>query len=359
MSEFDHTSLTQKDIVRLLQSNGAEQKKLFAHAAKVKEQYVGNKVFLRGLIEMTNICRKNCYYCGIRSGNANVKRYNLTDDEVVDAAVFAWKNRFGSIAIQTGEVSNKRFVDRVANLLKKINRATNSELGITLSMGEQTEDTYRKWFENGAIRYLLRIETTNRELYKKLHPQNKTHDFDKRIESLQALRKVGYQVGSGVMIGLPFQTLEHLTEDVLWLKGMDLDMIGMGPYIEHHETPLYGYRDMLLPLHERLNLSIKMIAIVRIMMKDVNIVASTALQAIDDMGRSEAIMAGANVVMPNITPGLYRNDYNLYENKPLANFVDGDAMGLLEKWVYQTGNTIGYGEHGNPRHYYSRVRSKS
>ena len=357
MSEFDHTNLTQNYIIRLLQSNGAEQKNLFAHAAKVKEQYVGNKVFLRGLIEMTNICRKNCYYCGIRSGNTNVKRYSLTDDEVVDAAVFAWENRFGSIAIQTGEVSNKRFVDRVANLLKKINRATNSELGITLSMGEQTEDTYRKWFENGAIRYLLRIETTNRELYKKLHPQNKTHDFDKRIESLQALRKVGYQVGSGVMIGLPFQTLEHLAEDVLWLKGMDLDMIGMGPYIEHHETPLYGYRDMLLPLHERLNLSIKMIAIVRIMMKDVNIVASTALQAIDDLGRSEAIMAGANVVMPNITPGLYRNDYNLYENKPLANFVDGDAMGMLEKWVYQIGNTIGYGEHGNPRHYYNRNRS--
>lgn len=347
-------TLNKEELVFLLGCEGEEKTKLFTKAAEVKAKYVGRKVYFRGLIEMSNICRKNCLYCGIRSGNTNVHRYNLTDDEVIEAAKFAWENRYGSIAIQTGEVSTKEFVDRIENLLDKINKATNHELGITLSLGEQTEETYRRWFNKGAMRYLLRIEASNRELYAKLHPNNRFHDFDERIECLKALRRVGYQVGTGVMIGLPFQTLEHLADDLLWMQEIDVDMVGMGPYVEHPDTPLYRYREHLLPISERFNLALKMTALLRIIMKDINIAAPTALQAIDPLGREKAIKVGANIVMPNITPGAYRNDYKLYENKPCTDDAADDCKNCLEARIQLTGDEIGYGEHGNSRHFYRR-----
>jgi biotin synthase len=347
-------NLTRNDIILLLQTNSEERNKLYAKAAEVKEQYVGRKVYFRGLIEMSNICSKNCYYCGIRAANFNAHRYNLSDDEVLDAARFAWENKYASLAIQTGEVANKEFTDRVANLLRKIHHATNGELGITLSMGEQSEETYRKWFDSGAMRYLLRVESSNRELYAKLHPNNKAHDFNKRVECLHALRRVGYQVGTGVMIGLPFQTIENLADDLLWIKEMDIDMVGMGPYVEHPDTPLYKYKDVLLPLEERFNFALKMIAILRVLMKDINIAAPTALQAIDKLGREKGIKVGANVVMPNITPGLYRNDYKLYDNKPCVDDAADDCKNCLEARIQLTGDTIGYGEHGNSKHYSNR-----
>ncbi|HNV52464.1 MAG TPA: [FeFe] hydrogenase H-cluster radical SAM maturase HydE, partial [Tenuifilaceae bacterium] len=235
-----------------------------------------------------------------------------------------------------------------------INVATNNELGITLSLGEQTEETYRKWFNKGGVRYLLRIESSNRELYAKLHPNDKHHIYDERIECLKALRRVGYQVGTGVMIGLPFQTLEHLAEDLLWIKEMDIDMVGMGPYVEHPNTPLYEFKDSLLPLKERFDLALKMTALLRIIMKDINIAAPTALQAIDPLGREKAIKVGANIVMPNITPGAYRNDYKLYENKPCVDDAADDCKNCLEARIQLTGDEIGYGEHGNSKHFQNR-----
>lgn len=347
-------TFTKDELVFLLNCKGDAKTKLFSHAAEVKARYVGRKVYFRGLIEMSNICRKNCLYCGIRAGNKQVHRYTLTDEEVLDAALFAWKNRYGSIAIQTGEVNTAEFTTRIETLLDKINQATNHELGITLSLGEQTEETYRRWYNKGGIRYLLRIESSNRELYSKLHPNDGHHVYDERIECLRALKRVGYQVGTGVMIGLPFQTLEHLAEDLLWMKEMDVDMVGMGPYVEHPNTPLYQYKDTLLPLTERFNLALKMTALLRILMKDINIAAPTALQAIDPLGREKAIKVGANIVMPNITPGTYRNDYKLYENKPCVDDAADDCKSCLEARIQLTGDEIGYGEHGNSKHFYQR-----
>ncbi|MDD3569254.1 MAG: [FeFe] hydrogenase H-cluster radical SAM maturase HydE [Bacteroidales bacterium] len=347
-------SLTRQDIILLLQTNADDRNKLYSKAAEVKEKYVGRKVYFRGLIEMSNICRKNCFYCGIRAGNFDAHRYNLSDDEVVEAAKFAWESKYASLAIQTGEVTNREFTDRVSNLLQRIHRETNGELGITLSMGEQTEETYKKWFDNGAIRYLLRIESTSKELYAKLHPNNKAHDFDRRVECLKSLRRVGFQVGTGVMIGLPFQTIENLADDLLWIQQMDIDMVGMGPYIEHPDTPLYKYKEVLLPMEERFNLALKMIAILRILMKDINIAAPTALQAIDKLGREKGIKVGANVVMPNITPGLYRNDYKLYDNKPCVDDAVDDCKNCLEARIQLTGDSIGYGEQGNSMHFTKR-----
>ncbi|BDX38960.1 [FeFe] hydrogenase H-cluster radical SAM maturase HydE [Tenuifilaceae bacterium CYCD] len=347
-------NLNKHDLVELLNVTGDDKTLLFTKAAEVKEKYIGRKVYFRGLIEMSNICSKNCFYCGIRAGNSNVNRYNLTDNEVVEAAKFAWENKYGSIAIQTGEVNTKEFVEKIENLLDKINQATNNELGITLSLGEQTEETYRKWFNKGGIRYLLRIESSSRDLYYKLHPNDRHHIYDERIECLKSLRRVGYQVGSGVMIGLPFQTLEHLAEDLLWLKSMDIDMVGMGPYVEHPDTPLYQYKDILLPIKERFDLALKMTALLRIIMKDINIAAPTALQAIDPLGREKAIKVGANIVMPNITPGVYRNDYKLYENKPCTDDAADDCKNCLEARIQLTGDEIAYGEHGNSKHFYTR-----
>ena len=202
--------LTYNQIIEKLSlSEPNEISALYAEANAVKTSTIGNKVYLRGLIEFSNICSKNCYYCGIRSENKAVKRYELSDDEVLTEVDFAWKNRYGSVVLQSGEQQSAHFTQRITNLLRKIKAHTNNEVGITLSCGEQTAETYRKWFEVGAHRYLLRIETSNRELYCKLHPNDDKHSFDKRLAAIQYLRNEGYQVGTGVMIGLPFQTVEH------------------------------------------------------------------------------------------------------------------------------------------------------
>lgn len=356
-SILSQDTFSKEDIIFLLSTNVEDRNKLYAKAAEVKEKYLGRKVYFRGLIEMSNLCQKNCNYCGIRVGNSKVKRYNLSDDEVLEAAMFAWENKYGSIAIQTGEVNNKNFVDRIENLLDKINKATNGELGITLSLGEQSDETYQRWFNKGGIRYLLRIESSTQDLYYKLHPNDKNHDFETRINCLKSLKRIGYQVGTGVMIGLPFQTLEHLTDDLLWMKEFDVDMVGMGPYVEHQDTPLYEHKDLLMPQEERFNLALKMTAILRIMMKDINIAAPTALQAIDPLGREKAIKCGANIIMPNITPGLFRNEYKLYENKPCLDDAADDCKRCLEARIHLTGYEIGYGEHGNSKHYSTRRSS--
>ena len=339
------------DLVQLLQSRGDDEKLLFDFSGKIKQENVGNTVYLRGLIELSNICEKDCYYCGIRKSNSNVHRYSISDDEVMEAIKYARENGYGSVAIQSGEIQSKAFTEKITRILQNTGKLTNGELGVTLSCGEQTEETYRQWFESGAHRYLLRIETSNRELYSKLHPNDHIHRFERRLEALGMLKKTGYQVGTGVMIGLPFQTVENLADDLLFMKQFDIDMCGMGPYIEHHETPLYAFKDSLIPLKERFNLSLKMVAILRILMPDINIAATTALQTIEKNGREQAIQIGANVLMPNITPRKYRDDYFLYENKPVSGQSEADDLKNLEKSLEAIGHQIGYGVQGNSKHF--------
>jgi biotin synthase len=343
--------LNKEDIIALLAANEEDTKLLFAKSEEIKKQYIGNKVYFRGLVEFSNICGKNCFYCGIRAGNKNVERYNLTNEEIIEAARFAYENHYASVVLQSGELDNPVFTERIALLLNEIKKLSDGKLGITLSVGEQTLETYQKWFQFGGHRYLLRIETTNRELYKKIHPENEHHDFDTRMQCLQNLKKNGYQVGTGVMIGLPFQTLEDLADDLLFMREFDVDMVGMGPYIEHPDTPLYEHRELLLPRKDRLALALKMIAILRMMMKDINIAAATALQAIDPMGREKGIKIGANIIMPNITPGKYRESYKLYLDKPCTDENPDDCTQCLEARISMTGNTIGYDEWGDSKHF--------
>jgi biotin synthase len=328
---------------------------LYAEANAVKTSVIGNKVFLRGLIEFSNICSKNCYYCGIRRESKAVNRYELSDKEALAAVEFAWKNRYGSVVLQSGEQQSTHFTQRITRLLHEIKSFTNNEIGITLSCGEQTAATYREWFNAGAHRYLLRIETSNKELYSKLHPNDYHHSFDSRLSAIRLLRDEGYQVGTGVMIGLPFQTIDHLADDLLFFQSMNVDMVGMGPYLEHSQTPLYRYRHLLLSPEKRLEQTLKMVATLRLLMPDINIAATTALQVLHSQGREMAVLAGANIIMPNMTLPEHRPDYLIYDHKP---GVDDDAAvskSQLEQTLHDAGITIGYGEWGDSQHFYSDV----
>lgn len=345
------------NISKMLLQRGEEQAVLLQQAADIKSRTVGNKVYFRGLIEYSNVCAKNCKYCGIRSGNHEVNRYTMTDDEVMEAVEYAWKNRFASIVIQSGEIQSDDFSARIERILEKVKIHTKGEIAVTLSCGEQTPAVYKRWFAAGAKRYLLRIETSNRELYSKLHPQDENHSFQKRLDCLASLKELDYQVGSGIMIGLPFQTTEDIARDLLFLRAIDIDMVGMGPYIEHEKTPLYEYREQLPSLDERFNLTLNSIAVLRLMMNTINIAATTAMQTLRPNGRERAISAGANVIMPNLTPVQYKADYLLYENKPCLDEEKEMCAGCLEERIKSTGNEVAYGEWGDSVHYHEKKQN--
>jgi biotin synthase len=354
---LENGNFTRQNLISLIASEGEDKTLIFKKSSEIKEKYIGNKVWFRGLIEFSNICGKDCLYCGIRKGNNNLTRYNLSDDEILTAAKFAYDNNYGSIALQSGEIENRSFSKRVEKLLNLIKKLSNGELGITLSVGEQEPDVYKRWYEAGAHRYLLRVESTNQLLYNKIHPNDSKHNFERRLDCLKSLQEIGYQTGTGVMIGLPFQTLDDLAGDLLFMKEFNIDMCGMGPYIEHADTPLIVHTDSLLPLKDRFDLTLKMIAIIRIMMKDINIVAATALQAIDPVGREKAVRIGANILMPNITPGKYRGSYKLYDNKPCTDDSAEDCQSCLEARISLADAEVIYGEWGDSKHFEKRRKA--
>lgn len=342
-----------RDDMKYLLSLTAEDdlKQLYGAAYKVKEEYVGTKVYFRGIIEFSNICEKDCYYCGIRKSNKNADRFMLKEDEIIEAALWAYENNYGSLVLQSGERSDSVFVDFMENVLHKIKEGSNGKLGITLSVGEQSRETYERWFKAGAHRYLLRIETSNPELYKKLHPAD--HSFENRKACLELLREIGYQVGTGVMIGLPYQTVDDLVGDIMFFKENDIDMIGMGPYIVHNETPLAS-QVVNFDGDKQLEMGLKMVAVTRLFLKDVNIAATTALQALNPQGRELGLMAGANIIMPNVTDTKYRPSYQLYNNKPCLNENSTMCRGCLQRRIDSIGETIGFNEWGDSPHFKKR-----
>ncbi|HNX74699.1 MAG TPA: [FeFe] hydrogenase H-cluster radical SAM maturase HydE [Candidatus Rifleibacterium sp.] len=346
--------LTLEEIEQLLGLEKPEElEKLFAAAYAVKTRFVGRVAWFRGLVEMSNICSKDCYYCGIRRSNTHTDRYLIPEEDVIKSAVWAWQAEYGSAVLQAGERSDPEFIAMVERIISEIRLRTNGELGLTLSLGEQSEETYRRWFAAGAHRYLLRIETSNPELYRKLHPAD--HSYDERLECLNRLRRAGFMVGTGVMVGLPFQNLRHLAEDVMFFKGQDVDMIGMGPYIYHNDTPLAAHRSAWeIPTPKLLNLGLKMIAVTRLVLRDVNIASTTALQALQDNGRELGLLAGANVIMPNTTETQYRANYQLYENKPCLDENASMCRGCLQRRIEAIGEKIGFGGWGDSPHYARR-----
>jgi len=347
--------LNKEDIVELLLCETKEDhKKLIKEAYSTKIKYLGKKVFLRGLIEFSNVCEKNCYYCGIRFENKNIHRYNISDNDIIDTIKIAYQKGIMNIVLQSGELTNKNFIDRITNIIRRIKKEINSELRITLCLGEQTYETYKKWYEVGAQRYLLRIETSNESLYKKLHPDDAKHQFKNRLKCLENIKKIGYQTGTGVMIGLPFQTTEDLANDLIFMRDFEIDMVGMGPYIEHKDTPLYSHRNLLLSKNKRFDLTIRMIAILRLMMPYINIAATTALQAINPFGREIGLMAGANVIMPNITPTIFRKNYLLYENKPCIDEDSEYCIDCLNNRIRMIGEEIAYNQFGDSQYYINK-----
>lgn len=350
--------ITFDDICYLLALEDLEQiEQLRQKAENILLKNIGNKISLRGLIEFSNYCIKDCLYCGIRKSiTKNIERFILTKNEVITCVDWALKKQFGSIVLQAGERTDKEFINYVLDIINTIKKISISDklpngLGITLSVGEQTEETYKRFFDSGAHRYLLRIETTNETLFSQIHPKNQL--FSNRLNSLKILRNIGFQVGTGVMIGLPNQTIEDLAKDILFFKEMDIDMIGMGPFIPHNDTP---FANVKIESKTNFLLGLKMIAVLRLVMPYINIASTTALETLNDEGRTLGLLYGANVVMPQLTPINYKNNYILYNNKP---DIDETQDIIFEKMVKNLENInrkILINQWGDSLHFKNRLK---
>lgn len=294
--------LTKQEIINYLST---DDKELFTKADAIRKQYVGDGVHLRGLIEFSNICKRTCFYCGLRNENHNLTRYRLSEDEIIEFAKHGAELGLKTVVLQSGEDSYFS-IDKLCKIVKAIKKF---DVAITLSVGEKTYKEYKALKDAGADRYLLRIETTDENLYKKLHPNM---SFKNRIECLYNIKELGYETGTGCLVGLPNQTIESLANDILFFKELDADMVGIGPFIPHPDTPL---GECNLDLNKNFDLSLKVMALTRILLKDINIPATTAMETINPNGRIIALKSGANVVMPNITQGEYRKQYIIYPNK--------------------------------------------
>ena len=318
--------MTRDEIIYLLSSD--DKAALFGEADRVRRLHVGDAVHLRGLIEFSNACGRDCLYCGLRRSNSAVERYRMSPDEIFETAKTAAGLGYKSLVLQSGENCQYPIKDMCA-LLKRIK----AEIGIaiTLSMGEKTREEYALLKEAGADRYLLRFETSSEELFAELKPDS---SFKERFQCLTWLREVGFQVGSGIMVGLPGQTFEMIADDILLLQKLDLDMIGIGPFIANPETPLKGSPSGTL------DLTLKAVAILRIITKNTHIPATTAMGSIEAGGREKALRCGANVLMPNVTPVKYREHYQLYPNKICIKDQPGDCAACIAGMVHALGRTI-------------------
>jgi len=351
-------NLTREDLVLLLGlQRPADTARLRTRALDVMRAQVGDSVFYRGIVELSNVCACDCNYCGIRASNDKVERYTLTEQEVMDGAQWCAEAGYGSLVLQAGERSDPAFRELISHLVRRIRAETvlpelPQGLGITLSLGEQSLETYRQWHAAGGHRYLLRIETTNPGLFARIHPPAQT--LAGRMQALADLAEAGFLVGTGVMIGIPGQTLEMLAEDILFFRDHPIDMIGMGPWLAHLDTPMGAWAQPL-PEAEHLQLCLNMIAAVRLACPDLNIAATTALQAMVPDGRERGLSYGANVTMPNLTPVQARGNYKLYEGKPCMDEAREECRGCLMGRVESVGRTVALNQWGDPPAFARRV----
>lgn len=322
--------VSQDEIVILLKSDG---ELLFKYADECRKKYVGNEVHLRGLIEFSNICKNTCKYCGLNCFNKKLERYRLTENEIVEFAQKGVEYGYKTIVLQSGE--DAYFTqDRMVHIIKEIKKM---DVALTLSLGEKSYDEYKAYKEAGADRYLIRIETTDIDLYHSLHPNM---SYENRVECLKNLQKLGYETGSGCLVGLPNQTLDSLAKDILFFVENNFDMIGVGPFIPHPETPLWIENDTKEDKENRFILSLKVMAVIRLLLKNINIPATTAMESINPNGRIIALQSGANVVMPNITEGEYRKKYEIYPDKICINDSPAHCRNCIEGKIKSIGRTI-------------------
>ncbi len=298
--------LTKTEWVQLIEGRTPELAEyLFGQARKVRQEHYGREVYIRGLIEFTNICRNDCYYCGIRKSNLHAERYRLAKEDILECCSRGHDLGFRTFVLQGGEDGyfNDERVTEIVSAIKK----QNPDCAVTLSIGERPFESYQRFYDAGAERYLLRHETYNQEHYRVLHPRELSAEH--RQQCLWNLKKIGYQVGTGFMVGAPGQTAEHLAEDMLFIKALNPQMVGIGPFVPHHDTPFAKESGGTLEL------TLYMLGLLRLMLPKVLLPATTALGTIAQNGRELGILAGANVVMPNLSPVAVRKKYLLYDNK--------------------------------------------
>lgn len=302
----DTQALRKEEWIALIDGRTPELSEyLFEQARNVRHHIYGHDVYIRGLIEFTNYCKNNCYYCGIRAGNSNIQRYRLSEDDILSCCKAGYELGFRTFVLQGGE--DHYYTDeRMVSIIRKI-RESFPDCAITLSIGEKSRESYQKFYDAGANRFLLRHETYNAYHYEKLHPPELTATH--RQQCLRNLKDIGYQVGTGFMVGSPYQTTENLAEDMLFIKELQPQMVGIGPFISHHETPFADQKSGTAEL------TLFMLGLLRLMLPHVLLPATTALGTIDSKGREAGILAGGNVVMPNLSPTAVRKDYALYDNK--------------------------------------------
>ena len=321
--------LSRDEIIALLKDDSINEE-LFKAADEVRKKYLGDEVHLRGLIEFTNICKRNCMYCGLRRDNKSLNRYRLSHEEIIDFAKKAVSYGYKTLVLQGGE-DDYYTVERLVPIVKDLKALG---VALTLSIGERPFEEYEALKKAGADRFLLRIETTDKELYEKLDP-GMSHE--NRIQCLKNLRKLGYEVGSGCLVGLPGQKIESLADDILFFKELDVDMNGIGPFIPNEDTPLKDAEG------GQFELALKVMAIVRLLLPDINIPATTAMETLNKQGRVIALQCGANVVMPNVTEGEYRKLYALYPGKICTGDTPAHCRGCISGKIRGIGRIVSDG----------------
>lgn len=326
---YKEQTLSREELIELLRHRNKEQAEYLAQLARKEAQKIyGTGVFPRGLIEFTNYCKNNCHYCGIQSRNQNVNRYRLTPEEILSACENGYTLGYRSFVLQGGE--DPYFNDDRMTAIVSAIRSQYPDCAITLSLGERSRESYQRLWDAGADRYLLRHEAASHTLYEKLHPKNLS--LDHRLQCLQDLKEIGYHVGTGFMVGAPFQTIEDLADDLLFIKQLDPQMVGIGPFVPHHDTRFKEFPSGTVELTTFL------ISILRLMNHHLLLPSTTALGTIDPNGREQGILAGANVVMPNLSPVAVRKDYALYDNKICTGDEAAECAGCLGRRL----ESIGY-----------------
>lgn len=325
------TWLDRQELKTLLMTMDAKDEAyLYEQAREVREQIYGKDIYIRGLIEFTNICKNDCYYCGIRRSNTKVSRYRLSKEQILYCCHEGYKLGFRTFVLQGGEdlwYTDEKICDIVSAIKREI-----PDCAVTLSIGEKSRESYQAYFDAGADRYLLRQETSDPKHYRKLHPESMSIENRKRC--LQDLKDIGYQVGCGIMVGSPYQTIDHIIEDLAYMKKLKPHMIGIGPYISHKDTP---FKDM--PSSDCQS-TVRLLAILRLMFPHVLLPATTALGTIDPKGREKGFLAGANVVMPNLSPSDVREYYKLYDNKICTGDESAQCMFCMQIRVRSTGYKV-------------------
>lgn len=334
--------LSNEKIIQLLHKT--DDAELFAEADRIRREVYGDEVYLRGLIEFTNYCANNCYYCGIRAGNTRLDRYRLDKDTIMGCCRAGYDAGFRTFVLQGGEDSffadstagDERLCDIVSSIHGEF-----PDCAVTLSVGERSRESYRRLFDAGARRYLLRHEAASPNLYQTLHPSEMS--LENRMRCLFDLKEIGYQVGAGLMVGAPGQTTDHLLEDIRFMQKLQPDMIGIGPYIPQADTP-FGRSSAKcaqgLDKAQKLQLTLRLLAILRILFPYALIPSTTALGTIVPQGRVLGLKAGANVVMPNLTPETARANYTIYDNKLYTGAESAEGMDLLKQQVAEAGFRI-------------------